>query len=90
MQIKMLCTVRPDIPSLSTPGTVLRVGQIYEATANKSGAICGVCENGKRLGVKPAEFEFVSLPEWLFDIWVIDFPYSVEHAMIEEDKEETE
>lgn len=84
MKIKMLCTVRPDIRFLGAPGTVLRVGEVYEATANKNGAVSAWCSNGELLGVKPAEFEFVSLPKWLFDLWSKDWPYSTENAAIEE------
>lgn len=87
MKIRMLMTVRPDFPLnivAGAPGTILRVGEVYEATSNKNGAICGVCENGEHLGVKPREFEFVSLPQWVYDIWATVWPYSVEHAMIED------
>lgn len=83
MRIKMLMTVRSDVPFLAKPGTVLRIGKEYEATANKNGAVSAICENGDQLGVKPCEFQFVSLPEWLFDIWSVAWPYSVEGAEIE-------
>lgn len=69
MKIKMLCNVRPDIPFLSNPGTILRAGEVYEATTNKHGAISGVCKNGAILGVRPGEFEFVYAPEWVLKIW---------------------
>lgn len=62
MKIKMLETVRPDFPFLliGVPSdTVLVCGKVYEATKNKYGAVCGICENGQRLGVKPGEFEIV-------------------------------
>lgn len=69
MRIKMLCNVRPDIPFLAKPGTILRAGEVYEATANKHGAISGICGNGEPLGVKPGEFEFVEAPKWVLNIW---------------------
>lgn len=69
MKIRMLCTVRPDLMFAAEPGTVLRAGEEYEATANKHGAVCGICENGHVLGVKPGEFEFVKAPDWLLEIW---------------------
>ena len=69
IRIRMLTTIRPDLIFLATPGTILREGMEYQATANKNGAVCGICENGKELGVKPDEFEFVELPQWLYDIW---------------------
>jgi len=60
VKIKMLETVRPDFPFLLTGvpvDTVLICGEVYEATRNKYGAVCGICENGQKLGVKPGEFE---------------------------------
>ena len=60
MKIKMLETVRPEFPFLLTGvpvDTVLICGEVYEATRNKYGAVCGICENGQKLGVKPGEFE---------------------------------
>lgn len=58
MKIRMLETVRPDM-FLGKPGTILRVNETYEATQNKHGAVCGICDNGEKLGVKPNEFEVV-------------------------------
>lgn len=69
IRIKMLDTVRPDIPFLAKPGTILHCGEEYEATTNKNGAVSGICANGERLGVKPGEFEFISAPDWLKKIW---------------------
>lgn len=62
MKIKMLETVRPDFPFLLTGvplDTILICDKVYEATKNKYGAVCGICENGQMLGVKPGEFEIV-------------------------------
>lgn len=84
MKIKMIKDVRSDLPFLSTPGTVLRFGKVYEATANKLGAVSGKCENGEMLGVRPGEFEFVSMPKWLYDKWASAFPWAVNGATIEE------
>lgn len=89
MKIKMLEDVRPDLPFLSAPGTILRFGKIYEASANKHGAVCGKCENGEMLGVRPGEFAFVSLPKWLYDKWATVLPWSVENAAIEAEEGET-
>lgn len=87
MKIRMLKTVRPDfMPFPSTPGTVLRVNEKYNATANKNGAVSGICLNGERLRVKPGEFKFVSLPKRLYDIWAPKYPHSVEHAEITEEE----
>lgn len=87
MRIKMVQDVRSDLPFLSTPGTILRFGKIYDASANKHGAVCGKCENGEMLGVRPGEFEFVSLPKWLYNIWAPVFPWSVANAVIEAEGE---
>lgn len=46
----------------------LLVGKVYEATANKNGAVSGITEEGISIGVRPGEFEFVEAPEWLRDI----------------------
>lgn len=62
MKIKMLETVRPDLQFFLTEvpaDTILICGEVYEATQNKYGAVCGICKNGQRLGVKPGEFEIV-------------------------------
>lgn len=62
MKIKMLETVRPELPFLlfgAHRDTVLVYGEVYEAAKNKYGAVCGICKNGQRLGVKPGEFEIV-------------------------------
>ena len=88
MKIKMIKEVRSDLPFLSTPGTILRIGMVYDATANKNGAVCGRCANGELLGVRPGEFEFVSLPKWLYDKWAPAFPWSVENAIIEAEEGE--
>lgn len=69
MRIKMLVNVRPDILFLAKPGTILRVGEEYEAKSNKNGAISGLCANGEYLGVRPGEFVFTDVPERIRDIW---------------------
>ena len=43
----------------------LLAGEVYDATANKNGAVSGITEEGIAIGVKPGEFEFVEAPEWL-------------------------
>lgn len=43
--------------------TVLVCGEVYEADQNKYGAVCWICNNGQRLGVKPGEFELCEEPE---------------------------
>lgn len=85
MKIKMVKEVRSDIPILSTARTVLKVGKIYDATANKYGAVCGICGKGELIGVRPGEFEFVELPRWLYEKWAPVFPWSVEDAIIKEE-----
>lgn len=69
IRIKMRKTVRPDLMFLTEPGTVLFKGEEYPAVSNKHGAISGVCENGKQLGVRPDEFEFIEAPDWVLKIW---------------------
>ena len=91
MKIRMLMTVRPDFPFhiISPPGTILRVGEIYDAESNKNGAITAICANGEKLGVKPCEFEFESCPKWVYDKWANEWPYSVERATIEQEEPES-
>lgn len=54
----MLKTVTADFPFLCKPGTFLASEKEYEAKENKFGAVCGLCDNGEWLGVKPDEFEY--------------------------------
>jgi hypothetical protein len=65
MLIRMNFTVRPDFPALleesKYQGCVLTGGEVYHTTVNSHGAVCGICDNGQELGVKPDEFEVV---EW--------------------------
>ena len=74
MRIRMLETVRPDLPFLAKPGTILTAGEEYEATSNRNGAISGLCENGEYIGVRPGEFVFLDAPDWVRDIWVKEYP----------------
>jgi len=72
IKIRMLRNVRADVifgMQLGRPGTILREGKEYPGTTNKHGAICGLCDNGELLGVKPGEFEFVEAPDWVLEIW---------------------
>lgn len=68
MRIKMLENVRPDLAFLAKPGTILRRGVEYEARTNRNGAISGICENGEVLGVRPGDFVFLEVPDWVKDI----------------------
>jgi hypothetical protein len=62
--IRMLRTVQPDQPmrSLSPEwrGVIAEHGMIYGAYTNSHGAVCAVLDDGKKLGVKPDEFEVVT------------------------------
>lgn len=72
IRIKMLKTVRPDVvfPFQGTGDlcTVLEAGKEYDAVTNRFGAISGICLNGKPLGVKPEEFEFLEAPAWVLNV----------------------
>ena len=75
IKIKMLETVCPyqDFGVLGrlmaardgAEDRALLAGEVYDATANKNGAVSGITEEGIAIGVKPGEFEFVEAPEWL-------------------------
>lgn len=77
MRIKMLKTVRPDFLFMAKPGSILRKDGEYEAIANKNGAVCGICENGEKLGVKPGEFQFIQVPMSVASIWEREFPMAL-------------
>lgn len=62
MCIRMNCTVRPDFAFILPPeerGMILRAGGVYAAVTNTHGAVCGVCDCGHTLGVKPDEFTVI-------------------------------
>jgi hypothetical protein len=59
-RILMEVTIYPECPG-TKPGTVARLGSEYDAWTNSHGAVCAVCDNGERLGVKPHEFAVI---EW--------------------------
>ena len=59
-------TVYPDFARI--PGMVAEYGKEYDATSNQYGAICAICANGEKIGVKPDEFDFAEAPEWLWEI----------------------
>lgn len=66
MRIKMSITVRPDpwcvVVDPKYRGMVLANEGEYFCTVNSHGAVCGICDDGRQLGVKPDEFEVI---EWL-------------------------
>lgn len=76
MKIRMLETVRPDLP-LAKPGTILRAEEEYEAESNRNGAISGLCANGEYLGVRPGEFVFTEAPDWVQAIWAKVHPQAL-------------
>ena len=80
MKIRMLETVWPCLP-----GPVLGRGKEYEAKANRHGAICAVTTIGETVGVKPGEFEFLSAPAWVLDIWKKKYPEMCSNCKIEEE-----
>lgn len=63
-------TVRSDIPM----GARLRARPgIYEAVANQYGAVAVVLPEGT-LGLKPGEFQWIEMEEWLSEFWDGDHP----------------
>ena len=66
VRIRMLMSVCPDdfcgvLGDRYGTGPTLYFHEVYEAWTNSHGAVCGICRNGFKLGVKPDEFEVV---EW--------------------------
>lgn len=74
IKIKMLKTVTPEPSFLYSNkvkgGEYLKEGEIYSADANTFGALCGICDNGEKLGVKPNEFIFIEAPAWILNLWL--------------------
>ena len=84
VKIRMLENVYPWYPvPLTEP--VLERGKEYQAEANWRGAIFAVTMTGKKLGVKPREFEFLSAPAWVLDIWKKKYPEMCSNCKIEEE-----
>lgn len=60
-KIRMTCSVSSDFAFLPNAAPPAFVSLTYDAWTNSYGAVAAVMENGKKLGVKPGEFEVV---EW--------------------------
>ena len=90
MEIIMLKTVRPDIPFMYKPGTILIAGEVYKAISNKNGAVSGICENGERLGVKPDEYNILFTGIELVNIACLQIRYKDALKLLEETAEEIE
>lgn len=60
-RVRMAKTVRPDIPISESLGIAAKRQKEYEVWVNSHGAVSAICENGKRLGLRPYEFEVI---EW--------------------------
>lgn len=86
IRIKMLVTVRPELPYLAKPGTILREGVEYKAVTNKNGAVSGICANGEILGVKPGEFVYEKAPDWLLDLWADVWPSALSGIDVDQTK----
>lgn len=63
LKVKMLMTVKPDMPFFTrdSPNIVCKQGEEFYVRVNSYGAVSAIFENGKMLGLKPAEFE---VTEW--------------------------
>jgi hypothetical protein len=67
--IRMLKNVKPDIFAFFEPenvNVIAKEGETYNAQSNRYGAI-SVIIDGKMLGVKPEEFEFLEAPSWILE-----------------------
>jgi len=80
LKVRILKTVRGS-GFISKPGTVLKEGDEVEAETNPNGAISGLCKNGEWLGLYPGEFEFISAPVWVLEIWAKHCDSSSESAI---------
>jgi hypothetical protein len=62
-KIRMLRTVTSDVPFQREGDVLVAVGStVHNAWTNSYGAVAAVLPDGRKLGVKPGEFEVV---EWL-------------------------
>jgi len=68
LRVRILKTTR-GLGFISPPGTILKEGDEVEGQTNPQGAISGLCKNGEWLGLYPGEFEFISSPTWVLEIW---------------------
>lgn len=68
IRVKMLTTVVPDIGFCTDLNRIASASHEYDAVSNAYGAIAVICKNGKLLGVRPGEFEFIEAPERIFNI----------------------
>lgn len=62
-RIRMANTVTPDLPMLfpESRGMVAGSGREYEVWVNSHGAVAAILEDGRKLGLRPYEFEII---EW--------------------------
>lgn len=58
-KVLMATTVVSDMPFLAKEGTIAHKDRLYECWVNRYGAVSAICENGKKLGLKPGEFDVV-------------------------------
>ena len=62
-KVKVLKTVESDLPFTVLEETAVE-GEVYEVYTNSHGAMSAYLPSGKRLGIKPGEFEII---EWYED-----------------------
>lgn len=80
LRVRILKTTR-GLGIISPPGTVLKEGDEVEGQSNPHGAISGLCKNGEWLGLYPNEFEFISAPTWVLEIWAEQSTSASESAL---------
>lgn len=57
--IRMTKIVKSDLPF--PPLLVAKYGEQYEVWVNQNGAVSAILDDGKKLGVKPDEFEILEM-----------------------------
>jgi predicted nucleic acid-binding Zn-ribbon protein len=66
IKIKLMGKITSDLP-INLFKEISAEAGVYEATSNPQGAISVILENGKRLGIRPGEFEFIEAPAWVLE-----------------------
>jgi hypothetical protein len=60
-RVRMAKMVGSDMPMLISPAMTAHKGQEYEVWVNSHGAVAAILPDGRRLGLRPYEFEVI---EW--------------------------
>lgn len=66
VKIRLTKRITADYSIFKDEVVIVAEEGVYDASSNPHGAI-SIIINGKRLGVKPSEFEFIEAPAWVLE-----------------------